>query len=356
LKLTLEEIGQPDSRRAATDDFEAFSSYLKGRELFNDRIHLRAEGLLRALVYFQQAVDQDPEFARAHASIASVYWLLTTYDETLDKESYYGRAETSANFALEINPDSTEAMGALAAIHANRGDIEQAFAMFERIRTIGSNDSNIVHWEAMLHIRLGYFDELIEPLTEVYRLDPFNEHIGWSLAAALNFAGRPEEAAEILDNLEYFAYRQYVLGLTAINMAEYSEARERLIGTPMRSGVLPGKYANMIIDALEDPALVDEVEQKFVTAVDDGELINCVGFESLLILGSPQAFALRMDPVNDITRIQINSQIWNNWGVAVRRDPRFKDWVEKLGYPQFWRKHGWPDRCRPTGPDDFECN
>ncbi|NOR19252.1 MAG: tetratricopeptide repeat protein, partial [Xanthomonadales bacterium] len=356
LKLTLEEIGQPDSRRAATDDFEAFSSYLKGRELFNDRIHLRAEGLLRALVYFQQAVDQDPEFARAHASIASVYWLLTSYDDTLDEESYYDLAETSANFALEIDPDSTEAMGALAAIHSNRGNIEQAAAMFERIRAIGSNDSNIVHWEAMLHIRLGYFDELIEPLTEVYRLDPFNEHIAWSLAAALNFAGRPEEAAEILDNLEHFAYRQYVLGLTAINMAEYSEARERLTGTRMRSGVLPDNYANMIIDALEDPALVDEVAQKLVTAVDAGEFINCVGFESLLVLGSPQAFGLRMDPANDITRIQINSQIWNNWGIALRRDPRFKDWVEKLGYPQFWRKHGWPDRCRPTGPDDFECN
>jgi len=308
LKLTLEESGQPDSMGATTGDIEAFALFLKGRELFNDRIHLRSEGLLQALDYFQQAVEKDPEFARAYASIASVYWLMTSYDDALDEETYYQLAETSASFALELNPLSTEALGALASIQSRRGNIEQAFALFERIRAIGSNDSNIVHWEAMLHIRLGYFDELIEPLTEVYRLDPFNEYIGWSLAAALNFAGRPEESAEILQNLEHFTYRQYVLGLTAINKAEYSEARE-----------LPEDYANLLVDALENPALSDEVAQKFVAAAGNGDLSNSVSFESLLILGSPKAFDLRMDPHKDITRIQINSQIWNNWGTAARR-------------------------------------
>ena len=355
LKLTLEESGQPNSRSRTTGDIEAFALYLKGRELFNDRIALRSDGLLQALDYFQKAVELDAGFSGAYASIASVYWLLTTYDDSLDKDAYYELAETSANFALELDPLSTDALGALASVHSNRGEIEKAVSVFERIRVIGSNDSNIAHWKAMLHLRLGYFDELIKPLTEVYRLDPFNEHIGWSLAAALNFAGQPEKSAEILQNLQHFSYRQYVLGLTAINSADYSKARAQLAGSRMRSGLLPEKYANAIVDALEDPSLVDAVAQSLVAAVESEELETCVGFESLLVLGSPQALGLRMDPANDITRIQINSQIWNNWGTEVRRDPRFKDWVEKLGYPAFWRKHGWPDRCRPTGPDDFEC-
>ncbi len=355
LMLTLEEIGKPRSRDTTTSDIEAFALYLKGRELFNDRIHLRSEGLLEALEYFQQAVERDPEFARAHAAIASVYWLLTSYDDSLDKETYYELAETSANFALEFDPASTDALGALAAVHSARGEIEQAAALFGQIRAIGSNDSNIAHWEAMLHIRLGYFDELINPLTEVYRLDPLNEHIAWSLAAALNFAGRPDEAADILQELQHFTYRQYVLGLTAINKADYSAARNLLGGTRMRSGVLPEFYADLLIDALEDTALVESVAQIFVSAVTDGELTKGVGFESLLILGSPRAFDLRMEPHMDSTRIQTNAQIWNNWAVAARQDQRFKDWVGKLGYPEFWRKYGWPDRCRPTGFDDFEC-
>jgi len=355
LKLTLDENQQPDSRDATTGDMEAFALYLKGRELFNDRIHLRTEGLLKALEYFSRAVDQDPEFARAHAAVASVYWLLTSYDDSLDEDAYFELAETSANLALELDPSSTEALGALASIHAKRGELEQAAAMFERIRAIGSNDSNIVHWEAMLHIRLGYFDELIIPLTEVYRLDPFNEHIGWVLAAALNFSGRPLEAADILKELQHFTYRQYVLGLTAINNGNYPQARELLRDTRMRSGVLPAVFADLLINALEDPVLAEEAAAKVISAVDNGVLTNLVGFESLLLLGSPQAFDFDIDPRSSIARIQIHAQVWNNWAVAVRQDPRFKDWVEKLGYPDFWRKHGWPDRCRPTGPNDFEC-
>jgi len=123
----------------------------------------------------------------------------------------------------------------------------------------------------------------------------------------------------------------------------------------MRSGVLPAVFADLLIDALENPALVEEAANNVISAVDDGELTDLVGFESLLILGSPRAFDLGIDPRNNIARIQIHAQVWNNWAVAVRQDQRFKDWVEKLGYPDFWRKHGWPDRCRSTGPSDFEC-
>jgi tetratricopeptide (TPR) repeat protein len=355
MKLTLDENSQPDSRKATTGDIEAFALYLKGRELFNDRIHLRSEGLRRALDFYSKAIQQDPGFAQAHAGIASIYWLLTSYDDSLDEEAYFELAEASANFALEIDPDTTAALAALAMVEASRGNIEQAAALFEKIRTIGSNDSNIVHWEASLHIRLGYFDELIEPLTEVYRLDPLNEHIGWSLAAALNFSGQPGKAAGILTGLEFFSYRQYVLGLTAIYRGDFEQARDLLRDVRMRSGVLPAVYADLLIDALENSALMEETAQKFVLATETGDLEKCVSFESLLILGSPRVFDLGMDPYTDITRMQIHAQVWNNWGVAIRQDPRFKEWVEALGYVDFWRKYGWPDRCRPTGADDFEC-
>ena len=355
LKLTLDESSRPDSRKSTTGDIEAFALYLKGRELFNDRIHLRKEGLRGALEYFARAIEKDPGFARAHAGIASVYWLLTSYDDSLDEETYLELAVASANFALEIDPDSSTALGVLASVQSLRGNIEQAVALFEQIRALGSSDSNIVHWEAMLHFRLGYFDELIGPLTEVYRLDPLNEHIGWSLATALNFSGQPEKAADILKELEHFTYRQYVIGLTAISKRNYNRARGLLRDVRMRSGVLPAVYADLLVDALEDPGLSDEVAQEFVLACEDGDLEDWVCFESLLMLGSPRVFDLGIDPLSDIARIQIHTQLWNNWATAVRRDPRFKDWVDALGYLGIWRKYGWPDRCRPTGPDDFEC-
>jgi len=355
LKLTLDESDRINSRNSATADIEAFELYLKGRELFNDRIRLRAEGLRRALEFFLKAAEKDPGFARAHGGIALVSRLLTSYDDSLDKDSYLQQAEISANLALELDPRSTDALSTLALLYEARGNIVKAAATYEQIRKIGSNDSNILHWEAMLHIRLGYFDELIEPLTEVYRLEPSNEHIAWSLATALNFSGDPTTATGILKELEHFTYRKYVLGLCAVNNRNYSEARELLRNVPMRSGVMPAAFADLLIDALEDPARSEDAASVIVQAVEKGELSDLVGFETLLILGSPRVFDLGLDPLNDFIRLQIHTQIWNNWAVEVRQDPRFKEWVRTLGNVDFWQKYGWPDRCRPTGPNDFEC-
>jgi len=355
LKLTLEESDQPDSRKSMTANMEAFKLYLKGRELLNDRIQTRTEGLYEALDYFNQAIAKDPKFARAHAGVATVDWLLTSYDVSLEKETWFEKAEASAKFALELDPDSTEALGALAAVYSKRGDFEQAADLFDRTRAIGGRNSDIVSWEATLHIRLGYFEELIPSLSREYRLDPLNEHIAWALADVLIFSGNPAGAVGILEELQHFSYRDYYLALAAIYTGDFETARELLEDVSMRSGILPPVYADLLIDALEQPARTEDVARLIVTATGTQELDKLVGFESLLILGSPRAFELGIDPVNDVTNVQIHAQIWNNWAVAFRQDPRFKDWVRTLGYVDFWRKHGWPDRCRPTGLNDFEC-
>ena len=355
LMLTLDESGKPDSRKSMTSDMGAFRLYLKGRDLMNDRIQLRSEGLYTALEYFNEAIAKDPMFARAHASVASVNWLLTSYDLSLEREVWYEKSEASALFALEIDPESIEALGALAAVNSKRGDVEQAAELFDRVRGIDGSKSDIISWEATLHIRLGYFEELIQSLSGEYSRDPFNEHIAWALADALIYSGQPAEAIVILEELRHFSYRDYYLALASIYSGAYETARELLRDVRMRSGTMPVEYADLVIDALEAPVRIPVVSQIIVTATQSGELDKLVGFESLLILGSPRAFDLGIDPVNDIKNLQLHAQIWNNWAIEFRQDPRFKEWVAALGYVDFWRKHGWPDRCRPTGLTDFEC-
>jgi len=355
LKLTLNESNRPDSRKSMTADMEAFKLYLKGRDLMNDRIQLRTKGLYEALDYFNQAIAQDPKFARAHAGVASVNWLLTSYDVSLDRAVWYEKAEASAKFALEIDPDSIEALGALAAVYSKRGELDLAAALFDRIRSIDGTKSDINSWEATLHIRLGYFAELMSSLTREYRHDPLNEHIAWALADVLIYSGKPAQAKVILDEIQHFSYRDYYLARAAIYSGEYAAARELLQEARMRSGTMPAAYADMVIEALEDPSRKEEIVQVIVTATSTGQLDSLVGFESLLLIGSARAFDLGVDPVVDVKNLQIHAQIWNNWAVEFRQDPRFKDWVRKLGYVDFWQKHGWPDRCGPTTLNDFEC-
>jgi TolB-like protein/DNA-binding winged helix-turn-helix (wHTH) protein len=355
LKLTLDENAHPDSAKSMTADMEAFKLYLKGRDLLNDRIHLRTEGLHQALEYFNAAIALDPKFVRAHAGVATVNWLLTAYDSSLDKQSYYENAEASAKFALEINPDSVEALGALASVYASRGKLLQAADLYERIRELGRRESDIVFWESMLHIRLGYFEELIDTLTREYERDPLNEHVAWVLADALNYSGRPAQAIDILNDLRYFSFRDYYLALATIYTGDFETARRYLRDVRMRSGTLPARYADMLIDALENPASKEGVADEIVAASAAGELDKLVSFESLLIIDSPRAYDLGIDPRTDFRNVQIVAQVWENWAVNFRRDPRFKEWVRAMGYLDFWKKKGWPDRCRPTGVDDFEC-
>ncbi len=93
----------------------------------------------------------------------------------------------------------------------------------------------------------------------------------------------------------------------------------------------------------------------FNEAGEQGELPPILAFESLLIMGSPRAFDLGVDLHGTPFEYNLPEPVWNNWGAQLRRDPRFKSWVRDLGYDQYWREYGWPDRCRPTGLDDFEC-
>jgi tetratricopeptide (TPR) repeat protein len=40
----------------------------------------------------------------------------------------------------------------------------------------------------------------------------------------------------------------------------------------------------------------------------------------------------------------------------VRQLPGFKDLMHKLGLVSYWRVYGWPEHCRPTRGEDFECS
>ena len=41
---------------------------------------------------------------------------------------------------------------------------------------------------------------------------------------------------------------------------------------------------------------------------------------------------------------------------SVRKTERFKTFVRKAGFVDYWRARGWPDLCRPQGADDFVCD
>jgi Tfp pilus assembly protein PilF len=75
-------------------------------------MNLRGENLLRARDCFQEAVDKDPNFADAYASLAESYGLFVAWDLTDEKDITPKLA--IAKKAVELDPESSVAHTSMA--------------------------------------------------------------------------------------------------------------------------------------------------------------------------------------------------------------------------------------------------
>jgi TolB-like protein/DNA-binding winged helix-turn-helix (wHTH) protein len=355
LKTPGKASGISEARGMTSANVEAYTLYLKGRSQLDQRVQRRGEAVREALDSFQAAVRLDPAFVRAHVGMASASFLSASLLEGAERTEWMERAEASALLALDLDPDSAEATGVLAAIVSWQGEPLRAAGLFERAMELGSRDADVLHWHAMLATSLGYFDGLLPVLRDAYRLDPLNPLLGCSLAGSLNFSGQPDQALIILEGMERFSRRDLSTAVAGLYLGDWGRARELLRGIKLRMGVLPPAYADLLVEAFENPLRRRGVEDTFLRGVQEEEILPLVAFEALLIMGSPRAFDLEVSLEDSYFEHRLPEAVWHNWGYELRRDPRFKGWVRALGYDQHWRKYGWPDRCRPTGLNDFEC-
>jgi serine/threonine-protein kinase len=85
-------------------DPAVYEAYLRGKHLVEQA---RPESLRRAKTYFEEALSRDPQFAPAHAGLATVYGLLAyLYEEPAANAA---RQEAEARRAIEVQPDLAEA-------------------------------------------------------------------------------------------------------------------------------------------------------------------------------------------------------------------------------------------------------
>src|SRR5262249_23631600 len=135
-KLRLRLTGEEKVRLAKrpTENIEAYQLYLKGRYYWNKRSE---EGFHRAIEYFSEATEKDPNYALAHAGLADSYILLGQYSLLPAKEAS-AKAREAARKALELDDTLAEAHNALAMVKADY-DWDWPGAEREFRRAIGLN-------------------------------------------------------------------------------------------------------------------------------------------------------------------------------------------------------------------------
>ena len=210
-----------------TENKEAYDLYLKGRFFWNRR----GPGLKKGLVYFQQAVDLDPEFSLAHAGLADTYALFAFYS-ILPPHEVIPKARQAAEKAIQLNPARVEPYSVLAYITTfydwnwaeSKKQFEKAFAINPAYAPAHYWYSNFLTW-----VERDYIHSTEEAFKSI-ELEPLISHTHTTLATVYFCSGNFEEACKSsqtaidLDPHTFISYS--CLSASLCELGKYDEAIE----------------------------------------------------------------------------------------------------------------------------------
>jgi TolB-like protein/lipoprotein NlpI len=208
-----------------TQNTEAHQLYLKGRYFWNRRT---GENLKKALAYFEQAAEKDPQYALAYTGIADSCYLIPGYSAGTPQD-YLPRARAAARKAVELDDTLAEAHNSLASVFFVDFENAQSVKEYERAIALNPNYATAHEWfGANVLLALGRFDQAISELKRALELDPVSPIVSADLGAAYNLARRYDEAiAQLHDTLEMdpgFYFARWQLGLALELKGAISEA------------------------------------------------------------------------------------------------------------------------------------
>ena len=155
-----------------TGNTEAYAFYLRANQIERNPDTL-LEDYKAAGQLYRQAIELDPNFALAHARLASTCAEIFHYDEPTD--AWRTKARTQAEIALRLQPNLAEAHFALGqCIYWMDQDYERALEQFETASRLSPSNGDIGRLIAAVKRRQGKWQESLEEYERVARIDPQN--------------------------------------------------------------------------------------------------------------------------------------------------------------------------------------
>ena len=322
-----------------TESNEAYQLYLRGRYYWNKR---SPDSLHKAVGYFQQAIERDPNFALAHAGMADTYALLGGPEAGGDMypNEALPKAKAAALKALEIDE-------ALSEGHVSLGHVlcfyDRNFAgaerEYKRAIELNPNYSVAHHWYAIYLSVLARYDEALTEIKRAHELDPLSLSINAWYGRILILTGQVDQAIELLKKTVELD-PNFILGHVRLGqaygekrmydeaMAEFNEVLRLPGGKPLallgiaQTHALSGKRAEAERNLNEAIQLSNQqhVSGASIAAVFTTLGENDKAFEWLEL-------ANRAHDLNTV-RLKHDPRY-----AKLRSDPRFADLVRRIGIP-----------------------
>jgi adenylate cyclase len=347
-------LAAPGARNADTDNTDAYALFLEGQT----RFVLRGEdNILKGITALERAVEIDPGFARAWAALSANYSIAPGWfsGANLDRD-FATLAKQAANQAIELDPSLALPYAVLASdAAAYSKDYEAALAYFDQAIANDPNDETTYMWRAEIWRDLGFFDRALADFDRCLALNPDYNNCRDHKSNTQIMAGDVDAGLATLDdNLrrgfdEGTNAAQWGAYLSRGNMTAFLHelnAEARSLGEgDMRWAV------DMFYQAQTNPDYDRKAALEIFEARLEGMGSPLVpeSFLGTAVLLYFDAFE-RMHPTG-------NSWWWGTLGFPEwANSPERKRLIKERKLDVYWRKHGFPPRCRPLGADDFECD
>jgi TolB-like protein/tetratricopeptide (TPR) repeat protein len=327
LKITLSGDEEKRISKSDTTNPEAYRLYLQGRYYWNKRNsgeHGKAIGL------FQQAIDLDPEYAKAYAGLADAVAQSNVLPPLERKE----KARAAAEKALSLDNNMAEAHTALAHILLR---LEMDLAGAERELDISNKLdpkwADTYQRYAQLYLALGKFDDSIAKARAGLEIEPFNVPLNTTYGIVLSSARRYDEAIDQLNKTIVLdpTNRNAHVALTTVYVleGEYAEAVEHRI---------------MVSKLAGDDQFAESIRQAFAKAGWPGvlraELNSPDGYSHYI-----KAYLLAGLGKRDEAFAELESSLENHEDLSllfVKTDPRFDPLRDDPRFQEICRRVGLP--------------
>jgi tetratricopeptide (TPR) repeat protein len=171
LRPTLSGVDMSRMNKQYTANSEAYDLYLKGRFYWNKRT---PSDMQKAISFFEEAAEKDPNYAMAYSGVADSYALLTAYT-TEPPRQLMPKAKEAALKALALDDNLAEAHASLGQITAYYDyDFPTAEREYRRAIDLNPNYATAHQWFAELLSAMKRNDEALAEIQRALELDPFS--------------------------------------------------------------------------------------------------------------------------------------------------------------------------------------